>query len=197
MTSQPFSSQLNAAPNPTERLRSTWWKAALLGVLISLLVLFAFGLRRDPTFMPSALVGRTLPGFELATLGEGKPIRSADFIGKPHVINFWASWCGACRTEHAVLVDLGRTLGVTNKVGVIGINYRDTKVAAERFLKERGAFPYPSALDPDARTGVDFGVFGLPETFFVDARGMIKARHIGALTKPDAEKYLRMLESGQ
>lgn len=194
MTNQPMT-QMNAVPARTELPRWSWWKAILLGVLVCLLVLFAFGLRRDPSFMPSALVGRTLPGFELATLGSEGTIRSADFIGKPHVINFWASWCGACRTEHGVLVELGRTLGSDDKIRIIGVNYRDTKEGAERFLKERGAFPYPSALDPDARTGVDFGVFGLPETFFVDARGMIRARHIGALSMPEAEKYLRMMES--
>lgn len=184
-------------PGEAERPSGVWWKATLLGVLVSLLVLFAFGLKRDPTFMPSALVGRSLPEFKLATLGGEGIVRSADIIGKPHIINFWASWCGACRTEHAVLVELGRTLGVANKVGVIGINYRDSAKAAGRFLIERGAFPYPSAVDPDARTGVDFGVFGLPETFFVDSRGMIAARHIGPLTKPDAERYLRILEKSQ
>ncbi len=196
MTNHP-PAQTNAALARTERPLFSWWKAALLSVLVSLLTLFAVGLRRDPTFMPSALIGRTLPDFELATLAGDKPIRGSELIGKPHVINFWASWCGACRAEHAVLVDLGTALGVADKVGMIGINYRDAKDAAARFLKERGAFPYPSALDPEARTGVDFGVFGLPETFFVDAHGVIIARHIGALTKPDAEKYLRLLESPQ
>lgn len=186
------------APTQTERpWRTWWWKATLLGVLAVLLVLFAFGLKRDPSFMPSALVGRTLPNFELATLGGEGVIRSADIIGKPHVINFWASWCGACRTEHEVLVDLGRILGSKGDIRIIGINYRDTRENAERFLKELGAFPYPSAVDPKARTGVDFGVFGLPETFFVDASGTIRARHIGPLSIPDAEKYLRLLEKAQ
>lgn len=177
--------------------RAWWWKATLIGVLVSLLVLFAFGLRRDASFMPSALVGRTLPDFELATLGGGETIRTADIVGKPHVINFWASWCSACRAEHEVLVDLGRILGGEDKIRVIGINYRDSQENAERFLKELGAFPYPSAVDPKARTGVDFGVFGLPETFFVDASGRIRGRHIGPLTRPDAEKYIRLLGKTQ
>ncbi len=196
MTKQPPSPS-HAAIGGAAHPAFSWWKVALLSFLIALLVLFAFGLRRDSTFMPSALVGRTLPGFDLATLGTDKRILTADIIGKPHVINLWASWCGACRTEHAVLVDLGQTLSATNKIGILGINYRDSQDAAARFLAERGAFPYPSGLDPDARTGIDFGVFGLPETFFVDARGIIKARHIGALTKADAQNYLRMLESDQ
>jgi len=177
--------------------RAWWWKATLVGALVGLLVLLAFGLKRDPSFMPSALVGRTLPGFELATLGGGGTIRTADIVGKPHVINFWASWCSACRAEHEVLVDLGRILGNEEQIRIIGINYQDTQEGAERFLKELGAFPYPSAVDPNARTGVDFGVFGLPETFFVDASGTIRGRHIGPLTRPDAEKYIRLLENTQ
>ncbi len=186
------------APAQSERPgRAWWWKATLLGILVSLLVLLAFGLRRDPSFMPSALVGRTLPDFELATLGGEGTIRTADIIGKPHVINFWASWCSACRAEHEVLVDLGRILGGEDKIRILGINYQDTQESAERFLKERGAFPYPSAVDPNARTGVDFGVFGLPETFFVDASGTIRGRHIGPLSIPDAEKYIRLLENAQ
>ena len=196
MTNQPMT-QMKSASLQSQHLLWSWWKAVLLCFLVSLLVLFAFGLRRDSSFMPSALLGRSLPVFELATLSGGNTLRSTDLVGKPHIINFWASWCGACRTEHGVLVGLGKTLGVSGKVAMIGINYRDTKDAAEQFLKDRGAFPYPSGLDPDARTGIDFGVFGLPETFFIDAQGTIRARHIGALSKPDAERFLQMLESAQ
>ena len=189
---------VNEAPaKSAQHGRSWWWKATLLGVLVGLLVLFAYGLKRDPSFMPSALVGRTLPTFELASLDGDGTIRTADIVGKPHVINFWASWCSACRAEHKVLVELGQILGRDDKIRIIGINYQDRQADAERFLNEFGAFPYPSALDPNARTGVDFGVFGLPETFFVDANGTVRARHIGPLTIPDAEKYIRLLENTQ
>jgi len=189
---------LKEAPAQSERPGiAWWWKATLLGILVCLLVLLAFGLKRNPDFMPSALVGRTLPNFELATLNGDGVIGTADVVGKPHVINFWASWCAACRAEHEVLVDLGRTLGNEDKIRIIGINYQDKPENAANFLKKLGPFPYPSGVDPRARTGVDFGVFGLPETFFVDATGTLKARPIGPLTKPDAQKYIRLLEHAE
>lgn len=165
----------------------------LIVALLALLVLFAFGLRRDASFMPSALVGRLLPDFSLPLLGGDDNVRRAGLLGKPHIINFWASWCGACRQEHAVLVKLGQRFADDTSVGMLGINYRDTKSNAETFLKKMGAFPYASGVDPEARTGVDFGVFGLPETFFVDAKGIVRARHIGPLTETAAEKYLAMI----
>ena len=168
----------------------------MLGVA-ALLVLFACGLRRDASFMPSALVGRLVPDFELVALdGEGTITRASVF-GKPHVINFWASWCGACREEHAVLIKLGERFSNDASVRILGINYRDTNNNAGQFLKRLGAFPYRSAVDPQARTGVDFGVFGLPETFFVDARGIVRARHIGPLTEAAAEKYLALIGVGR
>lgn len=170
-----------------------WWKPVLMVALFALLVLFAFGLRRDSSFMPSALVGRLLPDFTLPLLEGGGTIKRAGVLGQPHIINFWASWCGACREEHAVLVKLGQRLADGSRVRMLGINYRDTKSNADRFLSRMGAFPYASGIDPEARTGVDFGVFGLPETFFVDAKGIVRARHIGPLTEAAAEKYLALI----
>lgn len=170
-----------------------WWQPLLIGILVALLVLLAFGLRRDASSMPSALIGRIVPDFSLSTLDGNSPIHRADLFGKPAIINFWASWCGACRQEHAVLIKLGQRLTEHGDVRMLGINYKDTTTNAERFLKLMGAFPYPSVLDVDARTGIDFGVFGLPETYFVDARGVVRARHIGPLTEADAEKYLRII----
>lgn len=173
------------------------WKPVLIATLLALLVLFAFGLRRDASFMPSARIGRLLPDFSLAALDGDATIKSASIVGTPHIINFWASWCGACREEHAVLVGLGERFAKDPSVRMLGINYRDTRANAGQFLKKMGAFPYPSALDPDARTGVDFGVFGLPETFFVDAGGIVRARHIGPLTPAAAETYLALIGAGR
>jgi len=170
-----------------------WWKPVLIAALLALLVLFAFGLQRDASFMPSARVGRLLPDFSLAALDGQSTIKSASIVGTPHIINFWASWCGACRDEHAVLVGLGERFANDPGVRLLGINHRDTRANAEQFLKKMGAFPYPSVVDPDARTGVDFGVFGLPETFFVDAGGIVRARHIGPLTPAAAETYLALI----
>lgn len=169
------------------------WKAAVLAALISLLALLGLGLRRDSTVLPSALVGRDLPKFRLERLGGGAPLQSDEFLGKPLIINFWASWCGACRTEHGELVELGRQLDKSGKAAIIGINFRDTEQGADRFLSDKGRLPYPSGVDPDGRTGIDFGVYGLPETFFVRADGSIAARHVGALSSEQATKYLEQL----
>jgi len=170
-----------------------WWKPLLLIATVGLLGLFALGLGRDPTFMPSALVGRAVPEFELATLSAAGKTRSGDLAGNPLIINFWASWCGACRSEHDTLLKLGRELQGAGQVRILGINHRDTGSNAERFLSSLGAFPYPSAIDADGRTGVDFGVFGLPETFFVDATGIVRARHIGPLNERDVSRYLAVI----
>lgn len=171
------------------------WKLALVAGVLSLLVLFGFGLRRDPDFMPSALVGRKLPEFTLPYIDGQSQLTSAGLIGKPTIVNFWASWCGACRDEHGVLLELGRRYGAEGNVRLLGINYRDTRENAGRFLERMGAFPYASVADQDARTGMDFGVFGLPETFFVDRTGIVRARHIGPLSIEAAEKYLAIIEA--
>jgi len=169
------------------------WKFVLLAALSALVALFALGLGRDASFMPSALVGRMVPDFSLAALDGNRTITRADVLGTPHVINFWASWCGACREEHEVLIKLGKRYADADSVRLLGVNYRDTRANAERFLSQLGHFPYASVADPLARTGMDFGVFGLPETFFVDARGIVRARHIGPLDENSAAKYLALI----
>lgn len=169
-----------------------WWKPLLLGLLAGLMILFGFSLGRNSSVLPSALVGKRVPAFELARLGGGEAVRIDAAGGKPTVVNFWASWCGACRTEHEVLVELGHGAG-KDGVQLIGVNYRDTAANAQKFLADRGAFPFPSAVDPDGRAGIDFGVYGLPETFFIGADGVVVARHVGPLTREDVAGYLRKL----
>ena len=169
-----------------------WWKPLLLGLLASLMILFGLSLGRDSSVLPSALVGKPAPSFALARLGGGEAVRLDTQGGKPTIVNFWASWCGACRAEHDVLVDLG-SVAASEGVRLIGVNYRDTATNAAKFLDDRGAFPFPSGVDPDGRTGIDFGVYGLPETFFIAADGRVMARHVGPLTHADAAGYLRKL----
>ncbi len=157
------------------------WQPLLLAGVAGLLVLFALGLGRDTSFIPSPLIGRTAPAFELRALEDEAPIRLADYRGRAVVVNFWASWCGGCATEHDLLVRVGGARAGRPDVAFLGVNYRDGKTAARRFLEKRGAFPYASGVDPRGRTGIDFGVYGLPETFFLGPDGTVVAKHVGPL----------------
>ncbi len=179
----------------TSRTSSVWWwQVALLVVLIGVLGLFFAGLGRDVRFIPSPLVGRAAPQFTLPDLENNGDITLARFAGSPVVINFWASWCVACRQEHGVLIKLGERYAKDGSIRVIGINYKDSPTGARRFLKSHGAFPYPSAVDRNGTVGLDFGVYGLPETYFLDATGRVVSKHIGPLTEKAASKNLVLLE---
>ncbi len=168
------------AAAPARRPRR--WKLALSAALLGLLALLAVGLTRDPSKLPSALVGHPMPAFVLPLLdGEGT-LDSAEVAGRPLILNFWASWCSSCRQEHPVLVELGLRARTRGEFAIAGIDYRDTAEQAMTFLDREGHFPYLSAQDPNGRLGIDFGVYGMPETFFVDAGGIVRARHAGPLT---------------
>jgi cytochrome c biogenesis protein CcmG/thiol:disulfide interchange protein DsbE len=174
----------------SEQRRIALWKPLVFALLIGLMILFGFGLGRDGSYLPSALVGKAVPQFDLARLGGGSRIADQGFSGKVMIVNFWASWCSACRTEHDVLLALGRRFEGSGSVAMLGVNYRDNESNAQRYLSEHGAFAYPSGVDASGRTGIDFGVYGLPETFFVGADGKVAARHVGPLSAEDADRYL-------
>jgi cytochrome c biogenesis protein CcmG/thiol:disulfide interchange protein DsbE len=139
----------------------------------------------DPSRIPSALIGRPAPAFALAPLAGlhagGRPVpglSQADLQGRTTIVNVWASWCAPCRQEHPVLMDLARDPGVR----VVGINYKDNPENARRFL---GALGNPFAavgVDPNGRTAIDWGVYGVPETFIVGPDGTIRYKHVGPLT---------------
>lgn len=155
-----------------------------IALFVALGVLLAFGLRLDPKKIPSPLVGKPLPAFSLPTLDNpARIVSNADLKGRPVLINVWASWCTACRDEHPLLVELARA-GV---VPVIGLNYKDKPEDAHEILRRDGN-PYGMVLvDASGRTGIDWGVYGVPETFVVDRDGVIRYKHIGPIT-PDALK---------
>jgi len=139
----------------------------------------AVGLERDPRLVPSPLIGKPLPAFELGSLATPETrLSRADLDGEIYLLNVWASWCAACRDEHPLLVDLATQGALT----LIGLNYKDELEDARRWLVQRGD-PYRLSLhDPDGRLGLDLGVYGVPETFLVDAAGVIRYKHIGPLT---------------
>lgn len=152
--------------------------------LVLFLVLAGFlavGLRRDPKEVPSPLIGKPAPAFALPTLhAPDQVLRNEDLKGKVWVLNVWASWCGACREEHPVLMEFARR----NIVPVYGLDYKDERAAGLGWLQS-GGNPYAASLfDQDGRVGIDFGVYGVPETFIIDRSGVIRYKHIGPIT-PD------------
>lgn len=169
------------------------WKLALVGAMGLTLALLALGLTRDASVVPSTLVGRAMPVFDLPLLeGEGR-LASAQVEGRPVVLNFWASWCVTCREEHPELVRLGLRAQAKGEFAIAGINYRDDPDLALRFLRREGQFPYASAMDPRGRLGIDYGVYGMPETFFIDASGVVRGRHPGPLTPAVLARMLPLI----
>ena len=148
-------------------------------VLVPLVAVLFVGFGHDPSIIPSPLIGKPMPSFELTTL-DGTTLHSDDLAGKPLVVNFWASWCAPCAQEHPVLLDLAQRYG--DQVTIVGILYSDDAEGAARFLSRYGDGGWADLLDPSGATAVDFGVTGPPETFFVDAAGVVRGKQIGPVT---------------
>jgi cytochrome c biogenesis protein CcmG, thiol:disulfide interchange protein DsbE len=158
-----------------------------LALFVILVFFLAAGLKLNPREVPSPLVGRTAPPFELPVLAQpDKRFAPADMRGKVWLLNVWASWCETCRDEHPLLVDLSRR----NLMPILGLNYKDKPDEAQRWLKQFGN-PYQlSAMDAEGRIGIDYGVYGVPETYLIDADGVIRFKQIGALTPAIVEQKL-------
>ena len=150
-----------------------------LGVFIILVALLAIGLRLDPRYIPSPLIDKPLPHFELPDLASPEMlVTAADVTGKPRLFNVWASWCVACRVEHPLLIDLAKS----GKASIVGLNYKDTRDDAVAWLARFGD-PYErNVFDHVGRLGLDLGVYGVPETFVIDTQGVIRYKHVGPIT---------------
>lgn len=135
------------------------------------------GLELDPKELPSALIDKPWPAFQLPTL-EGKQASAGDLAGAKSLVNVWATWCITCRVEHPFLMDLQR-----QGVRLIGLNYKDNQADAARWLREKGNPFVFSAIDADGKLGIELGVFGAPETYFVDSRGVIQYKHVGEINQ--------------
>lgn len=158
-----------------------------LVVFIALVALLAVGLKLDPRRVPSPLIDKPAPQFTLPQLHEtDKTFGPAEMRGKIWLLNVWASWCVACRAEHEVLKALSKQDGIL----LVGLNYKDERSDAQTWLARLGN-PYRlSAYDRDGRVGIDYGVYGVPETFLIDGAGRIRYKHIGPVDEQDVEEKL-------
>jgi cytochrome c biogenesis protein CcmG, thiol:disulfide interchange protein DsbE len=158
-----------------------------LAAFLVLVVFLAVGLNRDPREVPSPLVGKPAPAFDLPQLAApDKRFATKDMQGKVWLLNVWASWCVSCRQEHPLLVELGKS-GI---VPIVGLNYKDQRADGLGWLKQHGD-PYTlSAFDGDGRVGIDYGVYGVPETYVIDKAGVIRYKQIGPVTPEALEKKI-------
>jgi cytochrome c biogenesis protein CcmG/thiol:disulfide interchange protein DsbE len=150
-----------------------------LGIFVVLVGFLLVGLNLNPRQVPSPLIGKPAPEFQLQQLHQAEQtLTSKDNLGKVWLLNVWASWCVSCREEHPLLVELAKS-GI---VPVYGLNYKDQRDDALRWLRQFGD-PYTvSIVDPEGRTGIDYGVYGVPETYVIDKNGIIRYKQIGPVT---------------
>lgn len=167
----------------TDRTRTAGYLRRLLPLLVLGLILAFFyaGFElKDARLLPSALVGQSFPAFSLPRLHDGDVLATErDLIGAVSLVNVWATWCPSCAAEHSTLSDIVRTTGIV----LIGINYKDDAAKARQWLRERGD-PYRfHIVDASGDLGVELGVYGAPETFVVDADGVVRHRFVGEVTE--------------
>jgi cytochrome c biogenesis protein CcmG/thiol:disulfide interchange protein DsbE len=165
-------------------MKRVFWPLAIFVLLVGFL---AAGLKLNPREVPSPLVGKAAPAFELPVLRQPEQRFSpSDMRGKVWLLNVWASWCASCRDEHPLLVELSKK-GV---MPILGLNYKDKGEDAQRWLQQFGN-PYQlSAVDADGRIGIDYGVYGVPETYLIDGEGVIRYKQIGPLTPAILEQKI-------
>ena len=190
-------------PKP-RRLRSgaAWWWPLPLILFAGLAAIFLVRLYGgDPSRLPSALIGKQVPDFKLEPLAElvddSAPVKGFStgllFGNKVSLVNVWASWCVPCRAEHPFLMELAKR----SDLQVLGLNYKDKPANARRFLGTHGN-PYERVgVDPKGRVSVDWGVYGVPETFVVDKKGIIRFKQIGPLTQDSLKRFLPQIEAAK
>ncbi len=169
-------------------MRRLLFLAPVAAVLVVLGV-FAFGLRRDPSLLPSTLIGKPVPAFDLASVRTGEAgLASRDLRGRPRLLNAFASWCVSCKLEHPILLAL-KAQGVP----IDGLDWKDTPAAGAAYLQKEGD-PYARVgSDPTGRAGIDLGVAAVPETFVVDGAGVVRYKHVGPISPDDWNKTLEPL----
>lgn len=155
------------------------YKLAVLPIPIFIIIIYFLysGLNKDPTLIPSPLIGKLVPEFSSTTLFDNKVITNKSLIGKPYILNVWGSWCYGCSLEHNLLIDIYNS----GTIDIYGLNYKDNKINAMEWLKNKGN-PYRKIIfDNDGSIAIDFGVYGAPETFLVNKNGIIIHKHVGPI----------------
>lgn len=156
-------------------------------LIFAVMSIFLFrGLSLDPQALPSALIDQPLPEFSLPVLGQERLIQRQDIVGEAALLNVWATWCVSCRVEHPYLVQIG-----ARGIPIYGINYKDEDAAAQRWLTNLGDPYRANIVDREGTLGLDLGVYGAPETYLVDANGVIRYRHVGVV---DERVWLTILQ---
>jgi cytochrome c biogenesis protein CcmG, thiol:disulfide interchange protein DsbE len=178
-----------------------WRRASIaIAAILPVVILLGFGMTRDPREIPSPLPGRAAPAFTLARLdltpGAGDRMlpdsaRLSAMRGHVVVLNFYASWCLACRDEHPILRDVAPAY-TAKGVDFYGVLYRDTPNNIREWIAQMGGQPYGTLLDPTSRTAIDYGLYGVPETFFIGRDGRVAKKHVGPVTR---EVLTRTLDS--
>jgi cytochrome c biogenesis protein CcmG/thiol:disulfide interchange protein DsbE len=158
-----------------------------LAVFVVILAFLFVGLGLNPREVPSPLIGKPAPAFQLAQLhAPDRAFTQKDMLGQVWLLNVWASWCISCRDEHPLLVQLAKA----KTVPLVGLNYKDKPDEAKAWLKQFGD-PYQLSIsDLQGRVGIDYGVYGVPETFVIDKAGVIRLKHIGPITPDALEKKI-------
>ena len=158
-----------------------------LVLFIGLVGFLLVGLRHDPHEIPSPLINKPAPAFQLKQLQDpNKTLSALDMRGKVWLLNFWGTWCVACREEHPLLIEYAKT----NAVPIYGVDYKDERSTALQMLEDEGN-PYTLTVsDPDGRLSIDYGVYGAPETFLIDREGVIRYKQIGPITEDAWQKEI-------
>jgi cytochrome c biogenesis protein CcmG, thiol:disulfide interchange protein DsbE len=167
------------------------WKIILVSVAsAALLIVLFLGFGRDPHAVPFALKGKPAPDFKLTPILGGEPIGLAALKGKPIVMNFWATWCVPCKYEHPILEEAHRQF--QSDAHFLGVLFEDTPERAKTFLAQNRS-SYAQLVDPLSRTAVDYGIAGVPETYFIDKNGIIVYKHVGPVDFETFNKQMRAL----
>ena len=159
-----------------------------LVIVVAVVGILFLGLGNDPQHIDSPLVGKPAPSFALKEVGSNQTIDLARYRGKPVVLNFWATWCRPCWDEHPILTANAQAMGTS--VQFVGVVFQDEESKIEAFLRQRG-WSYPTLVDQKGKTAIAYGIGGVPETFFLDRKGVIVAKFAGPLSSEQLQENLK------